>query len=497
MNLTAEQIYGFSRSLLMASFDNPKPTPDIHMEMWDMCCSPHQLVSIAAPRGHAKSTAITHTFVLAATLFRAKKFVIIASDTEGQAVLFLSDIKRELLENVELRELFGIKRLRKDQETDIIVECNDGHQFRIMAKGSGQQLRGVKWRNGRPDLIVGDDLENDEIVMNEERRAKFRRWVNNALIPCLSDDGHMRVVGTILHLDSFLERTMPPFEDKDTKTDGIRWWSESKDRTWYSVRYQGHSEDYSQLLWPEKFSKRRYKAIRQRYTEDGNPEGYSQEYLNYPIDEESAFFKKADFIPWKDRDEYMEYYVGGDLAISERDKRAYSVFVVCGLTREGILVVVDVIRFRGDAFRIIEELFRIQRVYQPEIFWIEEENIKRALGAVIDQAMLNAGIFLNIQTMVPTKDKTSRARGVQARMRAGGVRFDMQAPWFPTFQQELVTFPRGKYMDQVDAFSWIGLGLNQIVPTHTRSELAQFEYDDEFGDDYDSLMLGRSAITGY
>ena len=99
--------------------------------------------------------------------------------------------------------------------------------------------------------------------------------------------------------------------------------------------------------------------------------------------------------------------------------------------------------------------------------------------------------------MVPTKDKVQRARGIQARMRAGGVQFNTKAQWFAPFFQEMVTFPRGRYMDQVDAFSWVGLGLNQVVPSYSASELAEFEWDDQYGDTYDELMSGRSRITGY
>ena len=495
--LTAEQIYGFSETLLKSNFDNPQPTPDLHIEMWERCCSDSHLVSIAAPRGHAKSTSITHTYTLANVCFREATYVVIVSDTEGQATLFLSDIKRELLDNEKLKTLFGIKRFIKDSETDIICEFEDGAQFRIVAKGSEQKVRGLKWRNKRPDLIIGDDLENDEIVMNEERRAKFRRWVNNALLPALADDGRARIVGTILHLDSFLERTMPEFEDTEhTHTDGLRWWSDKPNRVWNSIRYQGHNEDFTKMLWPEKFSKERYQAIRGRYVEDGNPEGYAQEYLNYPIDESTAFFRKKDFIEWEDHDEYLEYYIGADLAISEKDQRAYSVFVVAGLNRANAMVIVDVVRFRGDAHEIIDEMFRLHNVYKPEIIFLEEENIARALGPVIDSNMVARNTWLNIETMVPTKDKMQRARAIQARMRAGAVRFDMRKPWYSSLFNEMITFPRGKYMDLVDALSWIGLGLNKIVPTYSASDIAEFEYDEEFGDEL-MVMDGRSPITGY
>jgi predicted phage terminase large subunit-like protein len=497
MALTSAQIYGFAESLLKARYDDPQPTPDFHTELWDLCCSDHKLVAIAAPRGHAKSTCITHAYVLANVLFKEAQYVMIVSDTEEQATLFLEDIKTEILENEDLRTLFKINRLLKDTGTDMIVQFENGDLFRIIAKGSEQKIRGRKWRGKRPDLIVGDDLENDEIVMNEDRRAKFRRWMGNALIPSMSKKGKIRIVGTILHLDSFLERCMPQFEDKETThTDGLRWWTTKENPVWHSVRYQGHDEEFEQLLWPEMWSRERYEAEKRRYVEDGNPEGYSQEYLNYPIDEDSAFFKPKDFIPWDAYDEYLEYYVGADLAISTRDGRAYTVFVVCGLNRGGMLVVVDVVRFRGDSLEIIDELFRLQRIYEPEVVWIEEENIAKSIGPFIDQAMMQSGVFINIDTDTPSKDKEQRARGIQARMRAGSVRFDTRQPWYQAFYTEMVTFPRGKYMDQVDAFSWVGLGLNKIAPTFTGAQIAQFEYDEEFEDVFDELE-GRNATTGY
>ena len=52
--------------------------------------------------------------------------------------------------------------------------------------------------------------------MNKERREKFKRWVYGALLPCRSQHGIVRIVGTILHMDSFLEGLMPRENDKLT-----------------------------------------------------------------------------------------------------------------------------------------------------------------------------------------------------------------------------------------------------------------------------------------
>ena len=198
IELDAETVMAFTAGFLMSKFDNPVPTPDFHMDLWELMCSPHRKVAVAAPRGHAKSTAVTHSYVLANICFKVKKHVLIVSDTESQAVDFLRDIKEEFIENESLREMFGIDKILKDRETEFIAQFTDGERFRIVAKGSEQKMRGIKWRNSRPDLIIGDDLENDEIVMNEERRRKFKGWFLNALIPCGSKTATYRIVGTIL-----------------------------------------------------------------------------------------------------------------------------------------------------------------------------------------------------------------------------------------------------------------------------------------------------------
>ena len=193
MKLNAQIIEGFVGSILAKRFDQPAPIPQVHREWWELCTSNERFVAIAAPRDHAKSTAITFSYLLACLLFRQRIFALIVSDTETQAILFLQGIKRELQDNDDLISLFGLKldysgkvKFSKETESDVIVEFDDGQQFRIMAKGSEQKVRGLKWGSKRPDLIICDDLENDEIVMNRERREKFRKWFFGALVPCRS-----------------------------------------------------------------------------------------------------------------------------------------------------------------------------------------------------------------------------------------------------------------------------------------------------------------------
>lgn len=496
IKLTSELILGFTNALLAPKFDQQVKTPEFHLELWDLMCSDDPYVAVAAPRGHAKSTAITHCFTLAAVCFRVRDHVMIVSDTEGQAVSFLGDIKREFQENEELIQLFGIAGFEKEREAEIIVNFNDGHRARLFVKGSEQKLRGVKWNNKRPNLIICDDLENDEIVMNDERRLKFREWFNKALVPCGSRNCLIRVVGTILHLDSLLERMMPKLGASTTIEDGLRQYSTAPG-SWKSYRYKAHNDDFSLVLWPEQFSRERLEDIRKLYLEQGFPEGYSQEYLNYPIDEATAYFKKKDFLPVRDLDEPLEYYISADLAISQKDRTAYTVFAVAGITPGNVLRLLDVERFRGDALEIIDLMFSMYLRYRPQIIFLEEENIARTLGSVINKEMEERGIFLPLQLMTASQDKIKRARALQARMRAGMVQFDTEAEWFPTLQQEFLQFPRGAYMDQVDAVAWIALGLDKLYDTPTHKEIELAAYEEELEETSDYYMMSANSITGY
>jgi len=496
IRLTRELILGFTNALLAPKFDQPVATPEFHLELWELMCKDDPYVAVAAPRGHAKSTAITHCFTLAAVCFRVRDHVMIVSDTEGQAVSFLGDIKRELQENTDLIDLFGIKGFIKDREAEIILEFEDGHQARLFVKGSEQKLRGVKWNNKRPNLIICDDLENDEIVMNDERRLKFREWFNKALVPCGAKNCLIRVVGTILHMDSLLERMMPQIGSDTTVEDGLRQYSLAPG-SWKSYRYKAHNDDFSLILWPEQFSEERLKAIRTLYLEQGFPEGYSQEYLNYPIDESTAYFRKKDFLPLREDDQPLEYYIAADLAISQKDRTAYTVFAVAALCPNNRLKIVDVERYRGDALEIIDSLFALYQRYRPQLIFLEEENIARTLGSVINKEMEERGIFLPLQLMTASQDKVKRARALQARMRAGMVEFDTEADWYPTLQQEFLQFPRGAYMDQVDAVSWIALGIDKLYDTPTKFELEQQAYDEEVEETSDYFYMSANSVTGY
>ena len=503
--LNAEVMQGFVGSVLAKRFDGGVPTPICHREWWDLCTSNDKFVAIAAPRGFAKSTAITFSFTLAAILFRERNFVLLVSDTEAQAVLFLQGIKQELVENEDLRRLFGLKLnekgtplFLKESEADLIGVFEDGSKFRIIAKGSEQKLRGLLWNGQRPNLIVCDDMENDEIVMNKDRRDKFKRWFYGALLPSRSKDGIIRYVGTILHMDSMLENLMPVEADRQTVKEELKMYT-TRRGGWTSVKYRACNDAFTVGLWEAKKSCEELKKEQQDYRDRGLSDVFSQEFFNIPIDESVAYFKKGDFIDMleKDYEKHVNFYVTCDLAISGKQKSDYCVFLIAGMDEERMIYIRNVIRLRLDGREIVDTLIAIQRTYEPQSIGIEEGQIDKAIGPFLIEEMHKQDVFINTYPLKHmSQDKESRSRAIQARVRAHGVRFDKRADWYQTFEDECRRFPRDKHDDQVDAFSYLGIMLNKLNEAPTTKELQEEDYE-RTKQDSGWNDQGRCEYTGY
>jgi predicted phage terminase large subunit-like protein len=445
------------------------------------------------------------SYGLATLLFRERKFMLLVSDTETQAAMFLGLIKDQLADNESLAQLFDLKRdekgkvsFLKDTETDCIVEFNDGSKFRIIAKGAEQKLRGLNWNGSRPDIILCDDMENDELVMNKERREKMRRWFNSALVPCLSRRGIIRVVGTILHMDSLLERLMPVPYDRWTQHTPLKMWSQKKRGGWFGIKYRAHDTEFKNVLWPERFSASYFKEKYSEFVERGLTDVYSQEYLNVPIDESVAFFKKRDFLPLSKeaKEQKVHYYITVDLAISESERADYSVFIIAGVDENKNIQIRRVVRERLDGREIVDTLIALQRAYNPEIVAIEEMQVSKSIGPFLREEMIKTGVFLNLAPLKHGgKDKIQRSKSIQARLRAGTIFFDKEGDWYPLFEDECTKFPRDVHDDQVDAFAYLGMLLDKLVEAPTQEEQDEDEFLDELRQH--GYADGRSSWCGY
>jgi len=485
MKLTAKMIEAMAGVYLSPRYDSPAITPEFHREVWGIYCDQSiERSAIAAPRKHSKTTAFTFDFVIAAMLFRWQEFAILLGATEDMAKLNLRNIADEIRMNQDLREAFAIKGFVIDQQTDIIIECFDGYQFRIMARGVGQAIRGLLWHGKRPGLINGDDLEDDEMVANRDRRAEFKRWMYEAVLPCLREGGVIRVHGTIMHDDAFLAHLM-------------------KDPSWTTRLYAAHTSysEFTNILWPERFSEARLRDIQKMYETAGRSDSYSKEYLNNPRDTVDAYLRKEQFMPMADED-YMSWKlmgVGVDLAISTADHANRTSFTVGGKDLENYLHIVDERVGRWDTLDIIEEFFSVHIAWKSPVFFVEGGTIWRGIEPVLTAEMQRRDKWLNLVVINPVKDKSVRGRSLQARMKARSMRFDKRASWYEGYEDELLHFTgysESLLDDQFDSTATLSRGFETYV-LENGDEMTE----EEEGWLAEGLMVrnegGRSAVTGY
>lgn len=487
VRLTADLIEAFSLTYLSPMYDEPKPTAQFHRDGWALYCDPEaDQAGIAAPRGHAKSTSFTFAYGLATVLFRVEDYMILISTNEELAIEHLGDITLALTENEPLIEDFQIKGFVTNSKTEIVVEMKDGHQFRILARGSGQKLRGRKWRGKRPGLILCDDLEDDEQVESKERRIKFARWFLRAVKPALRRGGKLRVHGTILHEDSLLANLL-------------------KDPTWRTKLWKAHKsfDDFSEILWPEQFTEEELRKIQKSFIAQFDSSGYSQEYLNDPFDNTEAYLKREDFLEMRDEDwlRPMRVCVGIDLAISKADKANRTSMTVGGQTAENVIQFIDQFVGRWDTPEIVEKLFLIQELHEPEYFFIEDGVIWKAIEPMLNQEMGMRNVFLNIQTVSALRDKATKGRAWQRRMRAKACRFDKNADWYPNYEAECLKFTgysEATLDDQFDSSGILARGFDWLPLQDETDFMDEDEmYARGYGRHRRQESDGRSAITGY
>lgn len=481
--LTAALIEAFAGAYLSPMYDNPAPTPDFHRDCWELYVSSVTYAGVVAPREHAKSTALTHDYGLATALFRNEDYIVVVSATEDLAIGHLHDIAKELRENDDLIRDFGIDKLTSDAKTDIIVKFKDGHEARFVAKGSGQKMRGMKWNGKRPGLILCDDLEEDEQVENIDRRKKFRRWFYRALLPCIRRGGKVRVHGTILHEDSLLSRI-------------------NRGKVWKTLFFKAHEsfDDFTNILWPEAWSEERLRQRRDAFIEDGDAAGYSQEYLNDPLDNSEAYLRRADFHPMapEDYDAWMRKSVGCDFAVSKADKANRTSFTIGGQLPDNRLAVVDQEVGRWDTLDIIDKMFEVEQRHRPETFFVEDGVIWKSISPILYREMRLRNKFLNCFPILPIKDKAVRGRNYQKRHRAGAMVFDKTADWYPGYEAENLRFTGlsdATLDDQFDSTAILVKGLD-ISPEIDEEDLED-EEEQEMRNQDPRRTGGRNKVTGY
>lgn len=199
----------FMQDIYLPKEDNAAaPLSWVHEELWkDIQDSiigdgPEQLGRVL-PRGTGKSAFGTLGPTCWAVAYKHKTYVLICSDIGSTAEKFIKDIKDNMIENPYIEMAFG--KILDDKNRNFICNATQlefTNKTFVEAISSTSPMRGRKYKNVRPDLIVLDDYQSEDDVRTEEaREKKWKRYsddVKFAKQRPVKRDGKIIKKGTVL-----------------------------------------------------------------------------------------------------------------------------------------------------------------------------------------------------------------------------------------------------------------------------------------------------------
>jgi phage terminase large subunit-like protein len=426
-------------------------TPEFHKEIYRIFESDSLNIGIAAPRGHAKST-ITDLVYLAWVIIHNKaKFALLVSDTYSQAVLFLDALKAEFEGNELLQQFYGKMVSGNWSEGEIVV-----NGIMIKALGAGMKVRGLKYHESRPDLVIVDDLENDELVESKERRHKLENWVNAALIPSMAKGGRIVFIGTILHYDSILAKIVS--NDK---------YLEFKKKIYRAI-------NIDKPLWPEHLNLLELEKIKQDYISKGQGYLFYREYQNEPVSDEYRKFKLEKFKYYEDKDlidKNLNTYITIDRAYSLDKSADFTGIVIISVDIQNNWYVRLAERFKGTEGMLIDKIFDLKAYFKPVKIGIEQKAFQYTIKPALDDEMRKRGIFFMVEELKDLgNSKNVRIEGLVPRFEIGTIFLKRDQT---DLIDEFITFPASVFDDLMDALAYnlsfaivpgVGAMARQFVP---------------------------------
>ena len=469
-----------------------KPSPEFHRELdaiwqqgvlkgrYPLTAADTKMISrlpgtrraVAAPRGHAKSTNLTFKGTMHSTLYGYKHYPIIISDSSEQAEGFLDNIRVEFEENTAILEDFGVLAGSVWRSNVLLTKTN----IKIEAIGSGKKIRGRKHRNWRPDLIILDDVENDENVRTPEQRKKLKDWFDKAVSKCGDDYTDIIYIGTLLHYDSLLAKTLTNPAYRSIKYKAVIQFSQADDlwQQWETIFtdlsnddresealafFQAHKAamlEGTQVLWEEKLSY--YDLMVMRVSE--GEASFNSEEQNEPINPDDCLFMEEWFDYYNEAevnfgDPAFDFFGFIDPSLGKTKRSDFSAIVTLAKHKgSGYMYVVDADIERRHPDRIIADVLAKERWLRASFghgyrkLGAETNQFQWFLKEELAKASAKAGLYLPIEEVQQTSDKVMRVQTLQPDVKNKYIKFNRR---HKRLLEQLTQFPMGAHDDGPDA----------------------------------------------
>jgi len=440
----------------------------------------YRYLGIAAPRESSKTTIMAFLYPIHRICYQKKRFIIVVTSVYSKSCGILDTIKKEIKDTPLIKAEYRMQ-IRRDAEGDTIFAHPNGFETRVLCKGRDQigSIRGEKFGAYRPDLIITDDIEDDEMVRNPERRRELKDLYDQVLL-LAGERRKLQVIsiGTILHDDSQMAKLVDPEQYPDFSK--------------FCYRGLNITDKGEESLWEEKWTVPELKA-----KEAADPVTFAKEIQNDPVAGRVGAFKKDDFRYWKiDNLNYVLFgnesevvargsltdckaAIACDLAWDERREHDFSAIIPAFLTPQSDILVDHYLCKKGLRPDELEETLyaweqRLRSITGGIVpIGMEKAKLEKVMRWLLKQAARKRNHYLILKDLLWDKDKITRITTRLASRYINHTIYHRQG--MGELEYQLLRVPSGTHDDLPDALQ----GVVQLlgIPKKVKREP---DYDDEF-----------------
>ncbi|MBL0116791.1 MAG: phage terminase large subunit [Sphingomonadales bacterium] len=303
-------------------------------------------------------------------------------------------------------------------------------------------IGGTLTGRGADQIIIDDPLKASD-ADSEAERTRMHSWYRQTLVSRLNNpaQGRIAVISQRLHLDDLPGRLIEDGAWDELSLPLVEW-----DRRRIEVLPGRYFERKpGDILHPARFSDSWQKEQRSLMGE----RDFEAQYNQRPMPAGGALFK----LNWLKRYSHpphgyqVECVVQSwDTAYDIKASNDYSVcttWAICGTH----FYLLDVFRARLEFYELQKKVIELRDNWDASVVIIE------AMGSGISlyQNIVRTAPLHWLQGISPQHSKEHRASKQTPKFERGEIHVPAEAAWLEAFEKEYISFPHGKFDDQVDS----------------------------------------------
>jgi len=381
---------------------------------------------------------------------------------------------RRLIRSTRYREMFGdrfsLSRLEKDTQSEYHTDAT-GFRFCVGARGGVTGYRG--------DRIIIDDPHSVQGAESEADRLATVEWFTNELYNRVQDPETAKRVLIMQRIheadvSGHIEETLGGdwvslilpmrFEHPEpVMVNGVELEPEPPEPN--AIGFVDPRTEEGELLFEDRFPEKSVDSLERGMMSFGGEYAVAGQMQQRPAPKGGGMFKVGHIEIVDSVPDGLKQCRGWDIAGSKKKTSPYTAGVRGGLWKDDILYITDVRRWREKIYDAEQKIIATVKTDGHTVRQSLPQDPGSAGLSQVDK-LSRQMIGYDYRFSREESSKEDRALPLAAHCNVGRIRI-LRAPWNKEFIAELKTFPRGKFMDQVDATSRMFSEVLRIRPTMT------------------------------